>query len=206
MSPSDDPGGPPSPPEGPAPPENPPAPVADSDQGPRSRIGIALGLAITAIAIVLAISYAAARTDDDARIVKEVVGLHELASEASPPVLTDDSAPPGFADHALANGWVPIGSRRDRVEGRDTVTVFWEKAGVRVGYTTVSGAPVTVPRTGRQTGRRGVLLRSFDDDGRTAVAWNENGHTAVISGIRISRAALYNLAGGRARTRATPGG
>ena len=45
----------------------------------------------------------------------------------------------------------------------------------------------------------GVLLRSFDEDGRTAVAWTENGHTAVISGIRISRAALYNLAGGPRR-------
>ncbi len=168
----------------------------------RSRIGVALGLAVTAIAIVLAVSYGAARHDDDARIVKEVVGLHEQVSEASPPPLTDATAAAGFPAHALADGWVPIGSRQDRLEGRDTLTVFWEKAGARVGYTTVSGSPVQIPRTGRQTGRRGVLLRSFDDDGRTAVAWTENGHTAVISGIRISRAALYNLAGGRAGKRA----
>ncbi len=172
----------------------------------RSRIGVALGLAITAIAIVLAVSYAAARSDDDARIVMEVVGLHERASEASPPPLTEAAAASGFVAHAIADGWMPIGSRQDRLEGRETLTVFWEKAGVRVGYTTVSGPPVRIPRTGRQTGRRGVLLRSFDDDGRTAVAWTENGHTAVISGIRISRAALYNLAGGRARKRAAQTG
>jgi len=173
---------------------------------PRSRIGIALGLAITAIAIVLAVSYAAARSDDDARVVMEVVGLHERASETSPPPLTEAAASSGFVAHALADGWIPIGARQDRLEGRDTVTVFWEKSGVRVGYTTVSGPPVRIPRTGRQTGRRGVLLRSFDDDGRTAVAWTENGHTAVISGIRISRAALYNLAGGRARKRPAQSG
>ena len=148
------------------------------------------------IAVVLAVSYGVGRGDDDARIVMEVVDLHELAPESAAPT----TPPPltGFAANAAADGWVPIGTRTDRLEGRDTTTTFWEKAGSRLAYTTVSGDPVEIPQTGRQTGRAGVLLRSFDEDGRTAVAWTENGHTVVISGIRISRASLYNLAGGPA--------
>lgn len=195
MAASDDPAVPPAP-AVPAP----PAPAAE----PRSRVGTALGVAITVIAVVLAVSYGVSRGDDDARIVMEVVDLHELApasaAPATPPPLT------GFAANAAADGWLPIGTRTDRLEGRDTTTTFWEKAGSRLAYTTVSGDPVQIPQTGRQTGRAGVLLRSFDEDGRTAVAWTENGHTVVISGIRISRASLYNLAGGPARAAASRSG
>ncbi len=77
-----------------------------------------------------------------------------------------------------------IGTREDHLEGRDTETTYWQKAGSRVAYTTISGGPVEIPQTGFQTGRRGLLLRSFDEDGRTAVAWTQDGHTVVISGIR----------------------
>ena len=173
-------------------------PVAVPVPEPRARVGTALGIAITVVAIVLAVSFGVERGDDDARIVTEVVELHELPPEGPPPA-TGTPAGLGFAAAAEAAGWVPIGTREDRLEGRDTRTTYWQKAGSLVAHTTVSGAPVAIPETGRRTGRRGVLLRSFDEDGRTAVAWNENDHTVVISGIRISRASLYNLAGGPAR-------
>ena len=163
---------------------------------PRARVGTALGIAITVIAIVLAVAFGVDRADDDTRIAKEVVALHELPPETAPVPADGAGAPGGFAANAAADGWVPIGTRRDELEGRETRTTYWQKAGSRVAYTTVSGSPVQIPQTGRQTGRRGLLLRSFDEDGRTAVAWNEDGHTVVVSGIRISRASLYNLAGG----------
>ena len=76
------------------------------------------------------------------------------------------------------------------------MTAFWERAGRRVAHTIVSGDPVDAPAESRRTGRRGVLLQSFERDGRTAVIWTEGGRTAVISAIGISRAALYALAGG----------
>lgn len=163
---------------------------------PRARVGTALGIAITVIAIVLAVAFGVDRADDDTRIAKEVVALHELPPETAPVPADGAGEPGGFAANAAADGWVPIGTRRDELEGRETRTTYWQKAGSRVAHTTVAGSPVEIPQTGRQTGRRGLLLRSFDEDGRTAVAWNEDGHTVVISGIRISRASLYNLAGG----------
>ncbi|CAN0493914.1 unnamed protein product [Phaeothamnion confervicola] len=164
------------------------------------RIGTVAGLAVTAVAIAAAIGFGVSRGDDPGKVVLEVVALHDQGSEGPPPSAPPDASPrAGFATFAGWERWAPSGSRADRVEGRDALTVFWDRAGRRIAYTTVSGSPVDAPDDARRTGRRGVLLRSFDRDGRTAVTWNENGHTAVISAIGISRAALYNLAGGRAR-------
>lgn len=180
-------------------------PAAAPVPEPRGRIGTALGIAITVVAIVLAVSFGVERGDDEARVAKEVVELHELPPEGPIPPAAGTPAGGRFAANAAAAGWVPIGTREDRLEGREVHTTYWQKAGSLVAQTTVSGAPVAIPQSGFQTGRQGVLLRSFDEDGRTAVAWNENGHTVVISGIRISRASLYNLAGGPARA-SPPGG
>ena len=78
---------------------------------PRSRIGTAIGLAVTGVAIALAISFGMARSDDDARIVAEVVALHERSPESPPPGSLADSRSGGFPDHASVDGWVPIGAR-----------------------------------------------------------------------------------------------
>lgn len=171
--------------------------VATPTPEPRARIGTALGVVIIVVAVVLAVSYGMDRGDDDARVTREVVELHELPPELPPPA-PGTAVAPGFAANAAADGWVRIGTREDRLEGRDIETTYWQKAGSLVAYTTISGGPVEIPQTGLQTGRRGLLLRGFDEDGRTAVAWDEDGHTVVISGIRISRGSLYNLAGGPA--------
>jgi YD repeat-containing protein len=179
-------------------PVRPPAgPVRPPAEGP-SRIGLAAGVAVTLMAVAVAVVFGLSRADDPGRIVLEVVALHDRGSDGPPPAGFPDPGPrDGFADFATRAHWVPSGTRVDRVEGRLAATVFWDRLGRRVAYTTVSGSPVDAPGDARRTGRRGVLLRSFDRAGRTAVTWDENGHTAVISAIGISRAALYNLAGGR---------
>lgn len=160
----------------------------------RSRsIGTAAGLALTALAAVVAVAFGIARADDPGAVALGVVGLHDRASQGPPPAGEGG----GFARRAAADGWVATGGRVDVVEGRRAVTTFWERAGRRVAYTRVAGDPVEAPEGARRTGRRGVLLRSFDADGRVAVAWTEGGHTAVISAAGVSRAALYDLAGGR---------
>ena len=165
-----------------------------------SRAGLVAGLVVTAVAIALAVAFGFSRADDPGEVVLEVVALHDRgADRAAPAPIPDPGARDGFADFAARAHWVPSGAREDRLEGRSISTVFWDRAGRRVAYSSVSGDPVGAPGDARRTGRRGVLLRSFDVGGRTAVTWNENGHTAVISAIGISRAALYNLAGGRAR-------
>ena len=164
----------------------------------RARTGLLAGLVVTLAAVVVAVIFGLSRADDPGKVVTEVVALHDKGADGPPPSpIPDPGARDGFADFATRAHWVPSGSREDRVEGRRVLTIFWDRAGRRVAYSSVSGDPVTAPGDARRIGRRGVLLRSFDVGGRTAVTWDENGHTAVISAIGISRAALYNLAGGR---------
>jgi YD repeat-containing protein len=178
------------------PPAAPVAPAAPRE--PHSRAGAAVGLAITLVAAGIAVAFGMARGDDAGRIVREVVDLHDRRAESTPPSALPDADPAStpFARRALATRWVPIGSRLDRVEGRQTATVFWQRQGRRIAYTRVDGDPVSPPPDSRRTGRRGTLLSSFDADGRTAVTWTDDGHTAVISAVGVSRELLYRLAGG----------
>ena len=159
------------------------------------RAGTLAGLAVIAVAVVAAIAFGISRADDPGEVVIGVVALHDRPAQEGPPA--PGAAATGFAVRARREGWVPAGARVDRVEGREGVTAFWERAGRRIAHTTVSGEPVDAPDGARRTGRRGVLLRSFEADGRIAVTWTEAGHTAVISAVGVSRAALYDLAGGR---------
>jgi hypothetical protein len=174
---------------------------SDPADRPR-RVGLVAGLLVTVLAAALAVAFGLARVDDPGEIVLGVVALHDQGATGPPPPSIPETGPrDSFADFASRAGWVPSGVREDRVEGRSTATVFWDRAGRRIAYTRVSGGPVDAPGESRRIGRRGVLLRSFGVAGRTGVTWNENGHTAVISAIGISRAALYNLAGGPPPTR-----
>lgn len=175
-------------------------PVRPPPPDGHSRAGLLAGLVVTVVAVAIAIAFGVSRADDPGQVVLEVVALHDRGSDRPPPSPMPDPGPrDGFADFAARAHWVPSGAREDALEGRTITTVFWDRAGRRIAYSSVSGDPVDAPGDARRTGRRGVLLRSFEVGGRTAVTWNENGHTAVISAIGISRAALYNLAGGRAR-------
>jgi hypothetical protein len=161
------------------------------------RTGTIVGAAITLVALGVAVAFGLSRSDDPGRVAYAVVELHDQgptsAPQATPP---DAGVSPGFSGYAAAAGWRMTGSRQDALEGRTIATAFWERAGKRIAHSVVSGAPVDAPADVRRTGRRGVLLRSFDRVGRTAVTWQEGEHTAVISAIGISRAALYALAGG----------
>ncbi len=175
----------------------------DPDRPPSeraARAGLLAGVAVTVVAALVAVAFGLSRADDPGEIVLEVIALHDRGSDGPPPSpVPDPGARDGFADFATRAHWVPSGSREDQLEGRTISTVFWDRAGRRVAYSSVSGDPVGAP--GRRTAHRPPrgAARSVDAGGRTAVTWNENGHTAVISAIGISRAALYNLAGGRVR-------
>lgn len=172
--------------------------AAGPPREPHSRAGAAVGLAITLLAAGIAVAFGMARGDHPGRIVREVVEVHDRRAETTPPSALPGADPAAtmFARRALGTHWVPIGSRLDRVEGRRTATVFWQRRGRRIAYTRVDGDPVSPPPDSRRTGRRGTLLFSFEADGRTAVTWDDGGHTAVISAVGVSRELLYRLAGG----------
>jgi hypothetical protein len=163
----------------------------------RRRVGTFLGVAITVVALGLAVAFGLERDDDPGRVALAVVALHDQGPTSGPPASVPDAGvSPGFSAYAARAGWRVTGSRADAVEGRSVATAFWERAGKRIAHSVVSGRPVEAPADVRRTGRRGILLRSFDRGGRTAVIWQEGEHTAVVSAIGISRAALYALAGG----------
>ena len=200
MAATDDPAVPPAP-AVPAPPA--PAASRAAGSGPPS------GSRSRSIAVVLAVSYGVAAATTTARIVdggggapRPRLGARALAGAGDP------GAAHGLRDYRGARrDWVPIGARTDRLEGRDTPPS--SGSGPAAGSPTRRSRAIRCGRPGDAAAgpaARGVLLRSFDVGGRTAVTWNENGHTAVISAIGISRAALYNLAGGPARAAASRSG
>ena len=170
------------------------------DAGASRRIGLFAGLAVILVAIGVAVAFALPEGTDSTRAVTEIVRLQELGEEAPPATLPNAGAGGlTFSSLATAAGWVVVGSREDRVDGRDAATAIWERAGRRVGQTVLAGSPLGPPDGARRTGRRGILLYSVDVDGRTAVTWTEDGRTAVISSLGVSRAELYDLAGGPPR-------
>lgn len=163
-----------------------------------SRIGLVAGIAITAVAIAVAIAFALPSGEERGRVVREVAALHELQPEELPPAVLPDAAAPldAFSDFAARAGWTPVGARQDRVDGREAETVLWGRGGRLIAYTLLTGEPALPPEDARRTGRRGVLLYSFDVGVRTVVTWLQDGRTAVVSAIAVPRAELYDLAGG----------
>lgn len=104
-----------------------------------------------------------------------------------------------FPDWADKFGWRPAGLRRDEIDGRDAVTVFYEKEGQRIGYTVVSGDRIDPPEGAASAAREGTRLRYLDDRGRLIVTWERDGLTCILSGRGVEPDVLLDLAGWRAR-------
>jgi hypothetical protein len=84
--------------------------------------------------------------------------------------------------------------RRDRLGGRPATTVFYRRAGRRIGYTIVGGPPLAVGASARRTVIGGTAVRSFSARGRQVVTWLRRGHTCVLSGPAVPAVALRRLA------------
>jgi hypothetical protein len=80
-------------------------------------------------------------------------------------------------------GWRETGSRMDALDGRSMETVFYERGGRTIAYTVVGGEPL-----------EGAPPQTLTRGGRTAVVWEEGGHTCVVSGEGVSVATLVALA------------
>jgi hypothetical protein len=104
-----------------------------------------------------------------------------------------------FPDWAENFGWRATGMRRDEIDGRDAITVFYEKEGRRIGYTVVSGDPIDPPADAASARRKGTQLRYLDDRGRLIVTWERDGFTCILSGRGVPPDVLLDLAGWRAQ-------
>ena len=91
-------------------------------------------------------------------------------------------------------GWRQAGIRSDRLDGRDTRTVFYEHDGKRLAYTIISGDGIGPPSGSRGSNVNGVSFHSTSDQGRRIVTWWRDGRTCVLSGSGVSDAQLLKLA------------
>jgi hypothetical protein len=159
-------------------------------------------VAVTLIAAVIAIVLALPGGVDATEVVADTIVAQGRGPDGpAPAALPDDGLPrASFSDFARQAGWLPLSARDDDVDGRQTQTIYWERAGRRIAYTLLPGDPVGAPAYDGRTGRRGVLLYSLNVGARNAVTWTEattdGGRTAVVSAIGVPVRRLYDLAGG----------
>ena len=86
-------------------------------------------------------------------------------------------------------GWRATGMRTDRLGGRVETTVFYRRGGQEIGYTIVSGRPLSTRAS----------ATAITAGNRQVVTWLRSGHTCVLSGRNVAFRALIELAawGGR---------
>jgi hypothetical protein len=98
-------------------------------------------------------------------------------------------------------GWRASGMRRDNVSGRLATTVFYRRAGQRIGYTIVSGPALATPRNAQARISDGTRIAIFGVDGRTVATWLRHGHSCVLSGAGVPSEVLVRLAAWRGQGR-----
>ena len=173
---------------------------------PKSRRRLALGgaLAGAAAACALAIGLvlpggAGAPTVVEASELAERPSSGAAPRPGRPDLLVVRAFGLPLPDWAEDFGWTATGVRRDRIDGRDAVTVFYEKEGRRIGYTVVSGDPIDPPDGAAPASRAGAPLRHLSDRGRLIVTWERDGLTCILSGRGVAPGVLLDLAGWRAQ-------
>ena len=92
-----------------------------------------------------------------------------------------------------SGGWKDLGSRVDRVGNREARTVYYAKDGRRIVYTILSSGRVSVPGGTRSLRRKGKSWYTFDQAGRTVVAWERKGHMCVVSASGLDSRPLVDL-------------
>ena len=93
--------------------------------------------------------------------------------------------------------WDASGSRVDELDGRRITTVFYDRAGKRVGYQIIPGDRVAPPVATEQQTIDGTVFRTFKADGKNIVTWVRGDHTCVLSGQGVPPKVLVKLASWR---------
>lgn len=167
----------------------------------RRRLSIAGGLAaataVAALLVVLALpsdssgpSVAATAMLSDRPATQATVAV----DEANPKLLAASNQGVPFPNLAEQFGWQQAGSRSDELDGRETKTVFYERGGQRIGYTIITGNPISPPKDASGVNLNGVALHTTADGTRQIVTWMRGGKTCVLSGKGVSTRDLLALA------------
>jgi hypothetical protein len=161
--------------------------------------GAVLGLTATAAALAAALLLALSGAPDPTIAQAAALGLRPATGPA--PREGGDgrhlaAAVQGLAFPDWSPGWRPAGVRADRIGGRLARTIVYvDPAGRRVGYTIVSGAPLSAARAGLHT-IAGVSYGAAERAGVVSVSWRQGGHTCVLVSRAVHAGALIGLAGG----------
>jgi anti-sigma factor RsiW len=158
-----------------------------------------------AIAAAMAVLLAGVLPLQGRRSEATVLEVARLAGRSpSAPAPPTDRAEPSLLDAAIAGvpfpnyaarlGWHATGTHADELDGRKTRTVFYARGDQRIAYSIVAGNPLAWPANARRTRRDGTELRHLRRGGQTIVTWLRAGHTCVLSGARLSRDELLELA------------
>jgi anti-sigma factor RsiW len=168
---------------------------------PRRRLGIATAVALAA-GIVLGVVLSLPAGSPGAPSVVEAAALTTRPATApapardpmQPALLRARSDGVAFPDWGTTLAWPATGVRTDTLSGRSATTVFYRRAGRRVGYTIVSGQALSWPAGAHRSTYDGVEFRDFRLGARTVVTWRRQGHTCVLSGGQTPRRVLLLLA------------
>ena len=165
----------------------------------RRRYAWAGGIAVAAAAAVIALVLALPESVGGPTIAQAAVLTVRPATGPAPPgssptLLARDVDGVPFPNWAKKFEWSATGVRTDTVSGRRTTTVFYEKAGKRIGYTIVAGDALGVPGDARTVRREGTEVRLFTLDGRQVATWERRGLTCILSGPGVDRKTLAKLA------------
>jgi anti-sigma factor RsiW len=156
----------------------------------RRRLAYGGSLAAAIAAVVLALVLILPAGSPGGPSVSEAAALALLPASSPPPRPDPDNpkAQLGTNEQGIYfPNWQPrglraTGERRDRIDGREATTVFYEWAGRRIGYTIVASPPLRSPAASKVRWLRGTELRTVAFDGREVVTWLRAGHTCVLSG------------------------
>jgi hypothetical protein len=174
-------------------------------RGPRRRRRVAFGGALAAglaaagllVALFLPQTGPAGPTVVQAAQLAHLPAAERGAAPGSPKLLGVTAFGLAYPDWGPGFGWEAAGVRRDQLEGREAVTVFYGKGDRQIGYTILGGPPVGPP-DGTPSARRGDTTLHHLRDGSWAVAtWERDGHTCVLSGKGVPVEVLLDLAGWR---------
>jgi hypothetical protein len=163
------------------------------------RFGFAGGLAAAAAAVAIAL-VAILPSGGGSLSLADASAFALKAPLAPPPAHTSDGTlnlkidgvPFPYWKDKL--GWKAAGMRRDKISGRTIITVFYAKGSSRVGYTIVSGKPVSVSGSPSVVHRNGIRFRSLPLHNATVVTWERRDHSCILAGRGITRAQLVQLA------------
>lgn len=170
----------------------------------RRRLGLAGALAAcAATAALLVVAILPGGSPGSPTIVRAATLAARAPSGPPPSPAADpellDLAGAGipFPNYARSFGWRPAGVRVDRFEGRTATTAYYAKGAHRIGYTILSGPALHPPPGSHGAVRYGMRLWAYEAGDRTAITWLRSGRTCVLSGVRVPRELLFDLAGWR---------